>query len=111
MNHGATVACCPAGAVRHLLADETVFHAQDVVGEGGFVEEVPEPFFECAAVAVVAHFDEPVLCPEGVGEIFAGGVPFDFRDPPVEVFAVEERDPAVIRKGGCGECARAKESN
>ena len=42
MQHEAVVSPCPARTIRYLIADESVFCAQTVVGERFFVEEMAE---------------------------------------------------------------------
>ena len=52
VQHQPTVADCPAGPSRNLLADEAVLGAQSVVGERILVEEVPKGLIELVVPVV-----------------------------------------------------------
>lgn len=87
--HDSAVFVRPAGAAGALGADESVFKAEDVVFEFGFVKEVTEFVLKAVFVAVVGYGDCAVLDPKSVGEVFAERVTSYFGGPAGEVFAVE----------------------
>ena len=82
-----------SGPPRHLVADDAVLDAEDVVRERLVVEEVAEAVVEGAVVVVVGDAEDAVFDAEGVGVVVAGVVAGDFGRPAGEVAAVEELDP------------------
>ncbi len=109
VDHDAAVAGGPAGAFDGLVGDEAVFDGDDVVGEGGVVEEMAEAVGEFV-IAIVADGEEAVFDAEGVGEVFADGVAGDLGSPAGEVLAVEKGEPVFfvgwivgLGEGGGGE--------
>ena len=60
VEHGPAIANRPAGAALALIAHESIFETQDVVGEFLFVEEMSKLGLE-GVVLVVLHFQQTVL--------------------------------------------------
>ena len=96
MDHDAAVAPSPPWSAFDLLPEKPVFAAEDVVGAGRLVEEVPEPVFKFSAVSLVSHLDHAILYSKGVPEIFAECVTLDLRSPALEALAIEELDPSLL---------------
>ena len=101
VDHDAAVPSGPGGAAGGLGTEEAVFDGDAVVGEFFLIEEMAEAVVE-VGVAVVVDGEEAAGDAEGVGEVFAGGVAFDFGSPAGEVAAVEEGEPILGGLGGGG---------
>ena len=95
MDHHAAVAEGPARPALALFTDESILDVQFVVGKLRLVEEMPELAVELG-VLVVGDFQDSVFDTKCVAEILAGRVALDFGFPAVQVFAIEERDPAIF---------------
>ena len=71
-----------------LVAEETIFDPNDVVGKGRLVEDVAEGFAELV-VLVVGYADHPILHGKGIVVVDSGFVSADFDRPIGQVLAVE----------------------
>ncbi len=92
MGHDSAVAECPTGAAGGLVADESVFDAEAVVGEFVLVEDVAKLAFELF-VLVERDGEESIFDAEGVVVIVAEFVAGDLGGPASKVLAIEKRDP------------------
>ena len=94
VKHRAAVAESPIRSSRRLLSYESVFHAQPVMRERLFVEEMPELLVK-GAVLVVPYLNHSVVDAERVAEVFADLMMLDLDDPVVEILAIEQREPLL----------------
>lgn len=98
MEHDAAVEIHVIRSIRHHLAFEAIFHAQNVMRVG----EIGEKVAELAAkfvIAIVGNFQDAVLDAKGVVGICTEWMAGDFGRPAIEVFAIEQADPAIAVLG------------
>ena len=95
VEHHAAVADCPTWPSGGLLAYESVFDLEAVLGVHTVEEQVSESLLELF-VAVVADLDHPVLNAEGFGVIVSEFEASDFWGPASKVLAIEQGDPLAF---------------
>ena len=88
VEHHAAISDGPTGSARSLLAYESVFDPETVLGVDTFVEEVSEAFVEFL-VSVVPDLNHAVLDAKGIGVVITEFESSDFWSPTREVFSVE----------------------
>jgi hypothetical protein len=91
VNHQAVVAEGPSQISAlgvHLLADESVFGCEEIVGEGILVEKVSELVRKLLPL-VVPHLQQSVFNSKCVVKVLAEIVVGELRGPVLQVFPVE----------------------
>ena len=93
MQHNAAVANCPTCPARSLLTDKPVFHTYSVIRKLLAKENMPILAAE-GFVLVVRDNHFPILHAKRVAVIVVQVEPSDFDIPAIEIFTVEQRNPA-----------------
>jgi hypothetical protein len=79
-----------------LLAYEAVLDAQEIMRKRFVIKEVPKAAVKIF-VFVIADRQQSVFDTKSLAEILSGWVMANFRRPASKVFAIEQRNPVVLR--------------
>ena len=102
MNHDTTVSESPSGTTCNLIAEDSIFDTDDVVGEGRLVKDMAKGFVEFL-ILVVGYSDHPVLDGKSVVIVNSRLMTADLDGPVGQVLAIEKLDPLAIFLGPMAE--------
>ena len=83
-----------------MVSNKSISDPKDVVGKRNFIKEVAETAAKSVMIMIVDDLQNAVFHAEGITEVFPKRITADFRNPAVEVLAVEEWNPTFLRPIG-----------